>query len=164
MILLFFQVKTSAQTYDIIVKNFLELLSKSTNMNLRLLSVRLSFNNFYSIAWPDEPHDIGSPAFVTLSSNSESPRTCESHSLFQMKQSLSLRSPTRKVGSSDFNPVRDRMSVISSKYGSLTSLLDNNKKKRKHIWCCVWWKVNIFLKNRCSFQMSLFYVFILFFW
>nr|XP_023019797.1 gamma-tubulin complex component 3 homolog [Leptinotarsa decemlineata] len=44
------RVKTSAQTYDVIVKNFLELLSKSMNMNLRLLSVRLSFNNFYNVA------------------------------------------------------------------------------------------------------------------
>ncbi|KAJ8942297.1 hypothetical protein NQ318_005615 [Aromia moschata] len=44
------KVKTSAQTYDVIVKNFLELLSKSMNMNLRLLSVRLSFNNFYNVA------------------------------------------------------------------------------------------------------------------
>ncbi|CAH1117505.1 unnamed protein product [Phaedon cochleariae] len=44
------KVKTSAQTYDVIVKNFLELLSKSSNMNLRLLSVRLSFNNFYNVA------------------------------------------------------------------------------------------------------------------
>ncbi|CAH1113834.1 unnamed protein product [Psylliodes chrysocephalus] len=43
------KVKTSAQTYDIIVLNFLDLLSKSVNMNLRLLSVRLSFNNFYRI-------------------------------------------------------------------------------------------------------------------
>ncbi|XP_072391164.1 gamma-tubulin complex component 3 homolog [Diabrotica undecimpunctata] len=44
------KVKHSSQTYDIIVKNFLELLSKSFNMNLRLLSVRLSFNNFYNVA------------------------------------------------------------------------------------------------------------------
>lgn len=44
------KIKTSAQTYDVIVKNFLELLSKSMNMNLRLLSVRLSFNNFYNVA------------------------------------------------------------------------------------------------------------------
>ncbi|XP_056635486.1 gamma-tubulin complex component 3 homolog [Diorhabda sublineata] len=44
------KVKTSSETYDLIVKNFLELLSKSVNMNLRLLSVRLSFNNFYKVA------------------------------------------------------------------------------------------------------------------
>lgn len=147
--------KTSAQTYDIIVKNFLELLSKSTNMNLRLLSVRLSFNNFYSIAWPDEKHKIGSPIFVTHFSNSESHRTCESkisiHSISQMKQSHNHSRPSHEFDSSDFNPVCDRTSVISSKYGSLTSLLDNNKKKRKHIWCCVWWKVNIFFINHLNF-------------
>nr|CAH7717143.1 unnamed protein product [Callosobruchus chinensis] len=44
------KVKTSAQTYDDIVKKFLGLLSRSTNMNLRLLCVRLTFNNFYTTA------------------------------------------------------------------------------------------------------------------
>ncbi|CAH1990719.1 unnamed protein product [Acanthoscelides obtectus] len=44
------KVKTSAQTYDEIVKKFLGLLSKSMNMNLRLLCVRLTFNNFYTTA------------------------------------------------------------------------------------------------------------------
>ncbi|KAJ8911182.1 hypothetical protein NQ315_006025 [Exocentrus adspersus] len=32
------KIKTSAQTYDVIVRNFLDLLSKSMNMNLRMLS------------------------------------------------------------------------------------------------------------------------------
>lgn len=44
------KVKTTVQTYDVIVTKFLELLASSSNMKLQLLSVRLSFNNFYKIA------------------------------------------------------------------------------------------------------------------
>ncbi|XP_066140497.1 gamma-tubulin complex component 3 homolog isoform X1 [Euwallacea fornicatus] len=44
------KVKTGVEAYDTIVTKFLELLASSSNMNLQLLSVRLSFNNFYKVA------------------------------------------------------------------------------------------------------------------
>lgn len=118
------KVKTSAQTYDIIVLNFLDLLSKSVNMNLRLLSVRLSFNNFYRIPWPEA---VGGKETEPDGDDSS---VASSESLPQIFQN--------SFASHSFNCTDD----VSSKYGSLTSLLDNNrKKKRKHIWCCVGWKV-----------------------
>ncbi|KAL3281904.1 hypothetical protein HHI36_005109 [Cryptolaemus montrouzieri] len=42
-------VKCLAQTYKSFVKNYLKSLSSSSNMNLQLLSVRLSFNDYYSV-------------------------------------------------------------------------------------------------------------------
>lgn len=42
-----YQVKCLSQGYSVFVKEYLKLLSSSSNMNLQLLSVRLSFNNFY---------------------------------------------------------------------------------------------------------------------
>ncbi|XP_044750797.1 gamma-tubulin complex component 3 homolog [Coccinella septempunctata] len=42
-------VKCLAQTYKSFVKNYLKSLSSSPNMNLQLLSVRLSFNDYYSV-------------------------------------------------------------------------------------------------------------------
>lgn len=44
------KVKSTVQTYDIIVTKFLELLACSSNMKLQLLSGRLSFNNFYKLS------------------------------------------------------------------------------------------------------------------
>ncbi|XP_060528950.1 gamma-tubulin complex component 3 [Cylas formicarius] len=44
------KVKSTAQTYDVIVTKFLELLTSSTDLKLQLLSVRLSFNDFYKVA------------------------------------------------------------------------------------------------------------------
>lgn len=44
------KVKTRVEAYDTIVTKFLELLASSSNMNLQLLSVRLSFNNFYKLS------------------------------------------------------------------------------------------------------------------
>lgn len=43
------KVKHLAQTYDQFVKKYLLLLSTSSNMNLQLLSVRLSFNDYYQV-------------------------------------------------------------------------------------------------------------------
>jgi gamma-tubulin complex component 3 len=43
------KVKHLAQTYEQFVKKYLMLLSSSSNMNLQLLSVRLSFNDYYKI-------------------------------------------------------------------------------------------------------------------
>ncbi|KAJ3653334.1 hypothetical protein Zmor_012591 [Zophobas morio] len=43
------KVKHLAQTYEQFVKKYLILLSSSSNMNLQLLSVRLSFNDYYKI-------------------------------------------------------------------------------------------------------------------
>lgn len=43
------QVNCLAQTYKGFVKNYLKSLSSSPNMNLQLLSVRLSFNDYYSV-------------------------------------------------------------------------------------------------------------------
>ncbi|XP_050311014.1 gamma-tubulin complex component 3 [Anthonomus grandis grandis] len=44
------KVRSDVEMYDRIVKKFLEFLASSSNMKLQLLSVRLSFNNFYKIA------------------------------------------------------------------------------------------------------------------
>ncbi|EFA04217.1 gamma-tubulin complex component 3 [Tribolium castaneum] len=43
------KVRHLAQTYEQFVKKYLLLLSSSSNMNLQLLSVRLSFNDYYKI-------------------------------------------------------------------------------------------------------------------
>lgn len=42
-------VRHLAQTYEQFVRKYLKLLSSSSNMNLQLLSVRLSFNDYYKI-------------------------------------------------------------------------------------------------------------------
>lgn len=125
----------------------MELLSKSTNMNLRLLSVRLSFNNFYSIAWPSEKYEVESLISIDSDPHYESPITNESriNTLMQLKQSLASSLQTHSFNSADISVSHRETSSIASKCDSLTSLLDNKKKKRKHIWCCVGWKVNSLL-------------------
>lgn len=70
--------------------------------------------------------------------NSESCTICKNmnptflhNSFHQMNQSSSVSIQPANFDSSD--PNSEVRSVVSSKYGSLTSLLNNNKKKRKHI-------------------------------
>lgn len=113
-------VKCLAQTYKSFVKNYLRSLSSSPNMNLQLLSVRLSFNDYYSVIWPLEREDDS-----------------------YLKKCKRRSSDSKQIGLNDISSIIQSCSYTDSdlsNYGSIDTLLKPPKKKEKSIWCCVGWK------------------------